>query len=476
MVNRNLKLAKRLVRIARNLVAMGYQYVADTSTNAMGDVIRWGYEDEWHHKMNGFTGLIDFGKSSCRVKDAYFTLNGDMIEWEKGWLMQGTFYGNWESGTNDGGTFIGGVMLSCDWLSGDFTGGEARSGVVFHSGNLTGGTIVGSLIDGAVINGADCNGCEFQKGKFLSGSWENGKWLSSTQPEPTPPKVRTLSDNVDFHAEMEKAIREHKTVKFNYMKRDGEVELITFLPIELKSRGTGEICIGWKNGDEGNEEMKRTLHVKSMGSLNVPMQNITSRKLNVSDTDNPPNIQQLLENEIGKGEFVTWVAETENGNVFLVTGKPTQVSPVSTKKPTGYVEEKLMCTFEATNGQTVRYGVKIHPGPVWEKPNDKFDKTFSISMNGNEIDVILRRSVEAPKNVQDWQENGYYKQVVEQNHFLILDDFSIIQKNCKKTATTPDVVSVQNGKIVISKLFKFYDMNNTGLIANKITKLGYRQI
>ena len=474
-MNSSLRLARRLIRIARRLVAMSYQYVADRATNDEGDVIRWGYEDEWHHKINGgFNGLINFGKSTCLVKDAYFTLKGDMIEWEKGWLMQGTFYGNWESGTNNGGTFIGGLLRSCDWLAGDFTGGKALNGVVFHGGNLTGGEIIGAVIDGAVINGADCNGCKFQKGKFLSGSWENGKWLSSTQPEPPPPKVRTLNDNVDFHAEMEKAIREHKTVKFNYMKRDGTVELMTFLPTELKPRSNGdEICIGWKNGEEGNEEMRRTLHVQSMGSLNRQMDEINARKLNVSDIDNPKDIEVQLKRAIGTGEYVTWIAETSNGNVFPVTGKPIDVSEFKTPKPNGYDEERLLCTFEATNGQTVKYGVKIHDGEPWELPQKSVKCQSAIVRN----EIQFWRTIPLKKERADWQRNLYMVQAVKSNTKEMLEEAKKVLSACHMTLDNESVSSwYESGDgdaIVINVMFPVDDDVQRELIRRKLERLGY---
>ena len=122
MMNKNVKIAKQLVKLAKTLVA------EENIASSVGK-----YED--------FTGDIRLGRTSGKVENATFELrSGGEVWWENGVWIDGTWqggvwhngtwkdgtweYGAWEHGIWENGTWKGGTRYNGTWKGGIWENGE----------------------------------------------------------------------------------------------------------------------------------------------------------------------------------------------------------------------------------------------------------------------------------------------------------------------------------------------------------------
>ena len=116
-MNKNIKIAKELIKIAKNLIA----------NNGMASQ---------PGKYQNFTGNIMFYDTQGRAQNATFELmKNKMIHWEKG-----DFTGLWGGGLWEDGTFNGGSWIKGTWMKGTWKKGDWQDGI------------------------------------WQDGKWENGKW------------------------------------------------------------------------------------------------------------------------------------------------------------------------------------------------------------------------------------------------------------------------------------------------------------
>jgi len=162
------RIAKELVRIARDLVSndprvAGRNEVADT-------------EGEYKN----FTGIIKWGKSNGKVKNATFKLKNDGILWLDGTWENGTWKsGAWKKGTWKNGTWKNGWWYNGTWYDGTWEDGAWIDGTWDD----------GTWLDGTWENGTWEDGY-WEDGEWKNGTWENGYILVNNKFEKsiTPPE------------------------------------------------------------------------------------------------------------------------------------------------------------------------------------------------------------------------------------------------------------------------------------------------
>ena len=206
-----IKVAKELVKLAKNLIAVnpelerekrlnGGNWVEyddrdmredDYSYDFQQDLLENGYYDpsfpqdgsddpaiaDEEGKYVKFTGTINWVKVQGEVERATFRLNKfhgseGFIYFQKGIWKNGTFYsGTWKNGTWKNGTFENSGWLNGTWEDGKFKYSS------WDNGTWKNGYFLGSIWeDGIWKNGTFKEDC--REGQWLNGTWENGTWKS----------------------------------------------------------------------------------------------------------------------------------------------------------------------------------------------------------------------------------------------------------------------------------------------------------
>ena len=137
MENTNLKIARELNKIAKELVA------GENVANQQG-------------KYKNFTGTIDWQGTKGQVRNATFSLDKYGIYWYDGTWEQGT----WEQGTWEYGTWQGGTWKNGRWNIGYWDGGTWKNGTWNN----------GYWYDGIWLNGT------WNNGYWYGGTWKKGIW------------------------------------------------------------------------------------------------------------------------------------------------------------------------------------------------------------------------------------------------------------------------------------------------------------
>ena len=76
-------------------------------------------------KYRHFTGIIKWGKSEGKVKNATFELKNRTVIWKDGTWKDGTWeYGVWENGTWYDGTWENGTWYDGEWQKGTWIKGK----------------------------------------------------------------------------------------------------------------------------------------------------------------------------------------------------------------------------------------------------------------------------------------------------------------------------------------------------------------
>ena len=122
-MDKNVKIAKDLIRLARDLMDVNYS-VSDNgeSDYSLNDNIPDMADKEGAYK--NFTGKIDYRGVKADVEDADFSLGQDIINfskgtWKNGVWESGYFWnGTWEDGTWKDGTWVRGTWKNCKWEKG----------------------------------------------------------------------------------------------------------------------------------------------------------------------------------------------------------------------------------------------------------------------------------------------------------------------------------------------------------------------
>ena len=162
-MNKNVKIAKELIKLAKSLVAK--QNIANKEGR---------YED--------FTGTIDWKGTKGKVEDATFELTNDvkcLVLWEGGnWLngywksghWEWGFFteGTWQDGIWQDGVWIGyGVWKNGTWENGNFNGGIWENGT-WENGSFAGKIWKNGIFKAGIFSGAI----------WMNGVWEDGWWYS----------------------------------------------------------------------------------------------------------------------------------------------------------------------------------------------------------------------------------------------------------------------------------------------------------
>jgi hypothetical protein len=126
-MNKNVKIAKELVKLAKSLVADDVR---------VADKIGEEYKD--------FTGWIKYNGEKVYVCRATFKLEWykewTRIIWEDGEWCDGVWCdGIWKNGTWDDGRWIDGIWKNGTWRNGTWEDGTWEDGI-WHSGTWIGGT------------------------------------------------------------------------------------------------------------------------------------------------------------------------------------------------------------------------------------------------------------------------------------------------------------------------------------------------
>ena len=157
-MNTNIKIAKELVRIAREMVA-GQAFYKEIGG-------KWSvYESDVADKLGfyrRFTGTIDYGQTKATVKGADFGVYAQgHIVFERGTWIDGT----WSGGRWEGGTWLNGVWNGGDWYHGTWKNGIWKNGMFGHDE-----TKKSDWMNGTFENGV------FETGNWHGGVWKGGKW------------------------------------------------------------------------------------------------------------------------------------------------------------------------------------------------------------------------------------------------------------------------------------------------------------
>ena len=187
-MKQNIKVAKELVKLAKNLIALdeegdgsGFQMLHDyEKLKNMNDKIA-----NKERLYRNFSGVIKWGQISGTVKNATFALvlrgagyDNKCVDWYSGTWKDGYFYGTWKDGTWENGEFCG-AWEDGTWENGEFCYGSWKNGT-WKNGTLAyvnwyGGTWKnGTLKDSTWIDGLWQDGL-WQDGVWQDGVWEKGK-------------------------------------------------------------------------------------------------------------------------------------------------------------------------------------------------------------------------------------------------------------------------------------------------------------
>lgn len=157
MMDKNAKIAKELVKLAKELVATESMSLYDNPIGQSSSGIA-----SQPGEYENYTGKIQFGNSNGDVQNATFKLmsDGNTIEWKKGTWLNGTWAnegfwsgGIWKNGTWHGGDFFNGVwengkwmctsrdceFTNSTWKNGEWTGGTFSDNSTWENGVWNGG-------------------------------------------------------------------------------------------------------------------------------------------------------------------------------------------------------------------------------------------------------------------------------------------------------------------------------------------------
>ena len=173
MMNKNVRIAKELVKLAKSLIALdedgdgsGFQVLHDMDTYKITDERNLANKPG---KYENFTGKIEWkgewDGTFGTVENATFELknsgNGYLIIWEDGtWKDGQMFKCDWKKGTWEKGTFIYGSWEGGTW----------------KNGNFRGGTWDGDYWDNGTFEYGLWNGGVWENGKWMDGTWKQGIW------------------------------------------------------------------------------------------------------------------------------------------------------------------------------------------------------------------------------------------------------------------------------------------------------------
>ena len=184
-MDKNIKIAKQLVRLAKSLVAIdeegdgsGFQVFHDMDNYGIKD---GGKIADKPGKYKNFTGTIEYKGISGTVRNATFELldedETEGIDW---------YDGIWENGVWDAGTWYNGTWKNGKWKAGTWFKGTWENGrwtslsswrSIWQNGTWKGGTWDGFgggiWYDGVFENGT------FNNGTWYKGTWKNGHWLGA---------------------------------------------------------------------------------------------------------------------------------------------------------------------------------------------------------------------------------------------------------------------------------------------------------
>ena len=182
-MDKNIKIAKQLVRLAKSLVAIdeegdgsGFQVFHDLDNYGIKD---GGKIADKSGKYKNFTGTIEQKGISGTGRNATFELLDETagIDW---------YDGIWENGVWDAGTWYNGTWKNGEWKAGTWENGRWTSASSWRSrwknGTWKSGTwdgwYDGVWYDGVWYDGVFENGT-FENGTWFKETWKNGYWLGA---------------------------------------------------------------------------------------------------------------------------------------------------------------------------------------------------------------------------------------------------------------------------------------------------------
>ena len=178
-MNKNIKVAKQLVKLAKNLIALdeegdgsGFQLLHDYEklTNITAKIA------DKEGDYENFSGIIRWGHISGTVKNATFSIyidgSQESIWWYDGTWKNGTFSdGIWDKGIWENGTFQHSYWKNGLWKNGTFQDSTWDEGI-WNNGYCQNGT----WYDGTWKNGTWKSGFGLGSGGWYGGIWKDGVW------------------------------------------------------------------------------------------------------------------------------------------------------------------------------------------------------------------------------------------------------------------------------------------------------------
>ena len=167
MMNRNMKIARQLVKIAKSL-------------GAFENVIEEGEEVDLYN----YTGKINTNDIKGEVNNAKFSIDEiSGFSFFKGEWLNGTvdgqaswYGGTWNNGIWEGNVWKNGTWKNGTWKSGFFEGGVWENGVFEEEGVFEGGTWKGGTWKGGDWMGGTWMGGYDKDGIFHSAGDSPDKW------------------------------------------------------------------------------------------------------------------------------------------------------------------------------------------------------------------------------------------------------------------------------------------------------------
>ena len=154
-MDKNVKIAKELVKLAKSLVAGDYD-IADKEGR---------YEN--------FTGAVKWMGTDGHVENATFDLStgGHYVYWENGTWKDGTLKDViWENGTFDNGSIYDAIWENGVWNNGEFYGS------IWSKGTWNGGTWKDGIWHYGTWEGGVWENGDWHSGTWKGGTWNDGWW------------------------------------------------------------------------------------------------------------------------------------------------------------------------------------------------------------------------------------------------------------------------------------------------------------
>lgn len=196
-MDRNIRIAKELVKLAKSLVAIdeegdgsGFQVMHDVNTVLPEHEIVKRAICEGNY--NNFTGEVNCGGLNGKVRNAIFSIGNTMrhIEgtsfsafdcfldgvWEDGDFVRGLWNnGTWENGYFEDSTWVDGIWLDGYWKNSIWHNGTWNYGN-WESGEWKRGTWKDGVWKNGIWHGGTWKSGEWFGGKWFGGKDENGKF------------------------------------------------------------------------------------------------------------------------------------------------------------------------------------------------------------------------------------------------------------------------------------------------------------